>query len=386
MSPVESRPADPTSEGTTVRLDPVNVWRVGFVVIALVAVALVLRFVVSDGGSVIFTLLMAWFTGLALEPAVGRLARRMRRGAAVGLVMGGLALFIVVFVWAFGQLFIDQIAQLLKALPSVIDGVVAWVNERMNTRYNVTDILSQLNIQPSQVAQYAGQIVGGVLGLLGSVVGGFFSMFTFALFTFYFAADGPRFRRWVATLFPPRSQASATQVWDVTAQKVGGYVAARVVLAFINGSTSAIVFLLIGMPSWLALGIWTGVVAQFVPTIGTYIAIALPVVVGLLSPTPWIGIAALVWAVLYQQVENLTIEPRISAKAVDVHPAVAFASVMLGTALFGVAGALLAIPVSAMIIALGEIRHKRYELIPELKDDGAPTPHPAATTTHGGTA
>lgn len=369
MSSAESSAPGPQQRESTIRFDPQNVWRVGFVVIALVAVALFLRFLINDGGSVIFTLLMAWFAALALEPAVGRLARRMRRGAAVGLVMGALALFIVVFLLAFGQMFIEQVAQLVKALPSVVDGVVAWVNERMHTKYNVTDILGQLNIQPSQVAQYAGQIVGGVLGLLGSVVGGFFSMFTFALFTFYFAADGPRFRRWVATLFPQRSQRSAVEVWDVTAEKVGGYVAARLILAFINGSTSAIVFLIIGMPSWLALGIWTGVVAQFVPTIGTYIAIALPVVVGLLSPSPWIGVAALVWALLYQQVENLTIEPRISAKAVDVHPAVAFASVMLGTALFGVAGALLAIPVSAMLMAVAELRHKRYDLLPELKED-----------------
>ncbi len=369
MSSAESSAPGPQQRESTIRFDPQNVWRVGFVVIALVAVALFLRFLINDGGSVIFTLLMAWFAALALEPAVGRLARRMRRGAAVGLVMGALALFIVVFLLAFGQMFIEQVAQLVKALPSVVDGVVAWVNERMHTKYNVTDILGQLNIQPSQVAQYAGQIVGGVLGLLGSVVGGFFSMFTFALFTFYFAADGPRFRRWVAMLFPQRSQRSAVEVWDVTAEKVGGYVAARLILAFINGSTSAIVFLIIGMPSWLALGIWTGVVAQFVPTIGTYIAIALPVVVGLLSPSPWIGVAALVWALLYQQVENLTIEPRISAKAVDVHPAVAFASVMLGTALFGVAGALLAIPVSAMLMAVAELRHKRYDLLPELKED-----------------
>lgn len=368
MSDVESRPTDPASEGRTVRLDPANVWRVGFVVIALVAVASLLKFIIRDGGTVLVTLLMAWFASLALEPAVKPLSQRMRRGAAVGLVMGAVVLAVVVFLLAFGQLFVEQIAQLLKALPDVVDGVVAWVNERMNTRYNVTDILSQLNIEPSQVAQYAGQVVGGVLGLLGSVVGGFFSMFTFGLFTFYFAADGPRFRRWVATLFPPRSQLSATQVWDVTAQKVGGYVAARVLLACISGTTSAIVFLLIGMPSWLALGIWTGVVAQLVPTIGTYIAIALPVIVGLLSPSPWIGIAALVWALLYQQVENLTIEPRISAKAVDVHPAVAFASVMLGTALFGFAGAILAVPVGAMIIALGELRHKRYELVPELSE------------------
>jgi predicted PurR-regulated permease PerM len=170
----------------------------------------------------------------------------------------------------------------------------------------------------------------------------------------------------------------AVDVWDVTAQKTGGYVGARLVLAFINGSTSAIVFLIIGMPSWLALGIWTGIVAQFVPTIGTYIAIALPVLVGLLSDNPVIGVIALVWAIIYQQVENLTIEPRISARAVNVHPAVAFASVMLGAALFGVAGALLAIPVSAMAIALTETYRKRYDLRADLDDSPPATPEPEA--------
>ena len=132
-------------------------------------------------------------------------------------------------------------------------------------------------------------------------------------------------------------------------------------------------FLLIGLPSWLALALWTGLVAQFVPAIGTYIAIVLPVLVGLLSPNPWLGAMVLAWGVLYQQVENLTIEPRISARAVDVHPAVSFASVILGTAMFGVAGALLAIPVAAMLLSLLDLYRTRYELLPELAvDDDAP--------------
>jgi predicted PurR-regulated permease PerM len=154
-------------------------------------------------------------------------------------------------------------------------------------------------------------------------------------------------------------------VWSVTANKTGSYVAARVVLALINGSTTAVVFFAIGMPSWLALGIWTGLVSQFVPTIGTYIAIALPVLIGLLSGNPWIGIIALLWGILYQQIENLTIEPRISARAVNVHPAVAFASVLLGAALFGVAGALLAVPIVAMASSIVELRQLRFEVPPE---------------------
>jgi predicted PurR-regulated permease PerM len=158
-------------------------------------------------------------------------------------------------------------------------------------------------------------------------------------------------------------------VWDLAVQKTGGYVAARIVLAGICAAFTSVFLLLIGMDYWLALGLWTGVVSQFVPTIGTYIAIALPVIVGLTSDQPVDGVLALVFALVYQQIENLTIEPRISADAVDLHPAVSFASVLLGAALFGVGGALVAVPVAALGLALFQIYSRHFELVPEL---GAP--------------
>jgi len=247
-----------------------------------------------------------------------------------------------------------------------LDNAIAWVNQQTNSSYEVTDLWNQLNITPAQSAMYATEVLSGVIGIIGSLAISFFGLFTFGLFAFYLSADAPRFRRYVASLFSPKFQPRVTQIWDITALKTGNYVAARIILATINGTTSALVFWIIGMPSWLALGIWTGLVAQFVPTIGTYIAIALPVLVGLLSDNPWVGVLALIWALIYQQVENLTLEPRISARAVNVHPAVAFASVMLGAALFGVAGALLAIPVAAMIMSLVDIWQLRYEVVEEV--------------------
>lgn len=357
--------SEPEPQKTVVTFEPSNVWRIGFVILGVIAVGLFLRFLIGDGGSVIFTLLMAWFASLAMEPAVVRLAKHMKRGLATGVVMISAILFLVLFSIAFGKLFVDQIAQLVTSLPDLIKGIITWANEKFGTDYSLQEILTQLNLNPSDVASYASRVLGGLLGLLGSVVGGVFSLFTFGLFTFYFSADGPRFRRYMVSMFPRRVQGLFTNVWDITAQKTGGYVAARIILAAINGGTSAIVFWAIGMPSWLALGIWTGLVAQFVPTIGTYISIILPVIVGLLSPNPWIGVMALAWALLYQQVENLTIEPRISARAVDVHPAFAFAAVMLGAALFGVAGALLAIPVGAMLMSLVNIYYRRHEIADE---------------------
>ncbi|MFN8125963.1 MAG: AI-2E family transporter [Candidatus Nanopelagicales bacterium] len=373
-------PAPPVRRQVT--FVPGNVWRVGLVAIALLALALFLRFVIDDGGSVIFTVLMSWFASIAMAPAVDRLSRHMRRGVATLLVMLAFVIAAVIFIVSFGSLFVDQVAQIVASLPKLVEGAIEWVNQRFNQNIDIEQIKQALNLDADKAQALATQIGSQALSILGSVLGSVFGLFTFGLFTFYLSADGPRLRRWLAALFPERGQALFFNVWDITARKTGGYIGARVILAFINSFTTGIVFFFIGMPYWLALAIWTGVVAQFVPTIGTYIAIILPVIVGLLSPTPWIGVAALVWALVYQQVENLTIEPRISARAVDVHPAVAFGSVMLGAALFGVAGAFLAIPVVAMMFALLDIYAQRHEIVGDVSEDsggGSLEPEPDPT-------
>jgi predicted PurR-regulated permease PerM len=365
--------AEPT-ERVQISFDRGSVWRAGWVVLALIAVGLSIQFLIDDGGSVIFTVLMAWFASIAMEPAVSRLSQRMKRGAATILVMLGVAVFCILFAIAFGRLIADQLIQAVKALPAFLQSALDWVNERLGTDYSPTEALAAIGITQDTLTTWAKELAGGLLGLVVGVIGAFFSSFTFLLFTFYLSADAPRLKRWVARLFAPRYQPVVVTVWDLSVEKTGGYVAARVVLAAINGGTTAIFLWIIGMPYWLILGIWTGVVAQFVPTIGTYISIILPVLVGLLGPHPIQGVLALIWALVYQQIENLTLEPQISAKAVDIHPAVSFGAVLLGAALYGVAGAILAVPVAALLLALMDIYARKYELLPSLRPPGAPPP------------
>lgn len=356
----------PTPHRTQVTFVPSNVWRTGLVVLGVIALGWFLYFLLDDGGAVLFTVLMSWFAAIAIAPLVNRLSRRMKRGAATLLVMVTVLVGAAVFFLMFGALLVDQLAQLILLIPDLIDEAIAWVNTTFNLELSQSSILDMAGLSTEDLATAAAELGLTLLAFLVSVVGSLFGIFTFALFTFYLSADMPRLERWMASLFPPRMQDVVTTVLSTTAQKTGGYIGARVILAGINSSTSAVVFFLIGMPYWLPLALWTGIVAQFVPTIGTYIAIVLPVIVGLLSGSPWIGVAALIWAILYQQVENLTIEPKISARAVNVNPAVAFGSVLLGAALFGVAGAFLAVPVAAMLLALLDTYGKRYELVPEM--------------------
>ncbi len=370
--PMADEPSRPPSI-REVRLSPANIWRVGLVVLGLIALAIFVQFLLREGGGILFIVVMAWFAAIAMAPVVAWLSKYMKRGLATLLVMLSFVLFAAFFLLAFGNLLVDQLVQLAQAVPGVITEALRWANERLGTAYEFQDILAMFDVETADLALYAGEIAIGVLGFVTSLVGSVFSIFTFGLFLFYFSAQLPQFQRWVASLFPERAQEFVMTAWRLTSQKTGGYIGARIILAAINSFFTGIVFLLIDMPYWLPLALWTGIVAQFVPTIGTYISIALPVLVGLLSDRPVVGIIALVWAILYQQVENLLIEPRISAKAVDVNPAVAFGSVLLGASLFGVAGAFLAIPVTAMLFAMLDTYGKRYELVGDLREDDAPS-------------
>lgn len=371
-------------EATDVRIhfDQHSVWRAGWIAVAVIALAALGKWVLTDGGNVIFTLVMSVIASIAMEPAVAGLSQRMRRGLATALVMLGTIVFLAIFLFVFGQLLGEQIATFARALPSLVESVAAWANETFGITLDYTKLLDQLGIGTTALATVAQNLAGGLFGVIAAILGAAFGSLTFAFFTYYFSADGPRLRRWVASLVPPRQQEVVGVAWDLAVRKTGGYVAARLALAAICGGFSGLFMLVIGMPYWLALGVWTGIVAQFVPNVGTYIAIALPVFVGLVGEQPWQGLAMLVFALVYQQIENLTIEPRISAQAVDVHPAVSFASVLFGASLFGVGGAFVAVPVAALMLALFDIYSHKYELLPhiaqlqpgERDDDEEPVP------------
>ena len=128
-----------------------------------------------------------------------------------------------------------------------------------------------------------------------------------------------------------------------------------------------------GVPYPLALGLWVGLVSQFVPTAGTYLAGALPVLIALLD-NPVSALWVLVFIVVYQQFENMVLSPRITARTMALHPAVAFGAVIAGGAIMGPIGALLALPAAACVQALVSIYLHRYEVI---TDPLTSTPYPA---------
>jgi predicted PurR-regulated permease PerM len=334
-------------------------------VLALVALAV---FVLWRGSSTVFYVVMSLFLALAMEPAVSRLSRWMPRAAATATVMLALLLGIAAFLWAFGSLLVDQLTSLVQATPDIATNVLDRVNEATGSSYTFEELLRTSGLSPSDLSGYAQNVAFGVLGLVTAVLGAAFGLFIVAFFLFYMSAGMPALRRWLATRMSPRLQVPFLTAWDLAKVKVGNYIAARVVLATLNALASGVAFFLLDLPYWLPLALWTGLVAQFIPNVGTYVSIALPVLVGLTSPDPVLGLWVLLYGIGYQQVENLTIEPRISARAVNVHPAVSFGSALLGAQLFGLPGALMGVPLAATLMAMLEIYQRRHEIAPEVEE------------------
>jgi predicted PurR-regulated permease PerM len=340
--------------------------RIAVAVVAVVLFLQVFDWLFEGIKHLLFLVLLAWLFAIAMEPAVSWLARRgWRRGLATGVAMIAIFLAIVAFFAIFGALFIDQIVNLLTALPDTLTRLIDWVNQTFNTNFDPHQINDVLQITPERVTEWASTIGLGVFGFFTSLVGIVFDLFTVLLFAFYFSADGPRLRKTVASWLPQQSQRVTHQVWEIAIEKTGGYVVSRLILAVFSAFFMSLFLLIIDIPYWLPLGIWTGVVSQFIPTIGTYLGGALPALFAFGSST-WDGILVIVFIIVYQQVENYVFTPRISNRTMNIHPAVAFGAVIMGGALGGALGALIAIPIVASIQAIVETYGHRYELIPEI--------------------
>lgn len=335
------------------------------VIFVLVAVAglQVCEWLFFNLRSILGLLFLAWIFAISLEPLVDILDRRgWRRGLATGVVLLGLGVVLLGFVGVFGALLVDQVAQLLQALPNTVGEAVAWVNRTFGTQFNASDITSSLRLTPERVQQLAQQFTPGVFGIVSSLVGLIFQGFTLLLFAFYMSAQGPALRDTVSSWFPPRQQRVISTVWEIAVEKTGGYVISRLLLAALSSLFTGIFLWLLGVPFWLPLAIWTGVVSQFIPTLGTYLAIAVPALVAL-ARQPTDALWVVVFGIVYQQVENYLFAPRITSRTVSIHPAVAFGAVIVGAALFGPLGALVSIPVVAAIQAVIETYGRRYELV-----------------------
>jgi predicted PurR-regulated permease PerM len=339
-------------------------WIPRVIIFAIIAAAVFLlgKWAFERLQGLLVTLLVSLFLALAIEPAVNLLAKRgVRRGVATLLVFFLLLILVAGFLFALGSLVFNEINTIAEDLPDYVDGVINWINDTFNTNLSSADLQSGLAIDSETLGRYGTRVATNVLGLGASVFGFIFRLFTILLFTYYLSAEGPRFRRHVVSLFPPDRQGEVLRAWEIAIDKTGGYIYSRALMALISFLAHYVLLLALDIPNALALAIWVGVVSQFIPTVGTYLAGAVPIIVAL-AEQPIDALWIFIFIAVYQQFENYILQPKITSKTVLIHPAVAFGAVVAGASLLGPIGAFIAIPIAASAQTFFSTYVRRYEV------------------------
>lgn len=326
----------------------------------------------------IYMVFVALFIAVAIEPAVQYLDRRgWRRGVATWLVFlavllvgGGVLASIVPVV-------ISEATALVENLPGYVESLgnflSRWVEIDFLTNpegegWDLTTIFENLG---------GSGIAGGLWGLGSTVLGALFQLFTITLFVFYLVAEGPKFRRTVLSFLPAPAQREALRIWEVAVEKTGGYVYSRAILAVVSAAFTTGLLALLGVDYAVALGIWVGVLGQFVPVVGTYLGAVFPVLVAL-ADHPLNALWVAIGLIAYQQLENLLIAPKVTSRTMEIHPAVSVGAIIMGASLMGATGVILALPVAAIVQAVISTTIGRHQLVAEAEALDGPDPEDLA--------
>ena len=349
--------------------------RVVLVVVAVV-VTLLLMYLVRKPLTWIF---IAAFLAIALSGPITLLSRHMRRGFAVAIVYVLLILTPFALIGLLIPPVVTQANNLVQNLPEYAEEVTQFVNEndRLRQLQDDYDITGKLEEQAGKLPARLGD-AAGVLGDIGvGLVNSIFAAVTIIVLSLFILSSGRKFLDGWIREYQPEREEWWHNLFARIGTAIGNYVAGALLQATVAGVTSWIMLLILGVDYALPLAVIVFLL-DLIPLVGATLGAIIVGIVTLFSDFPVDTIIWAVFAIVYQQVENNVIQPRIQARAVQLDPLIVLTSVLFGSALFGVLGALLAIPVAAALqITYREYRAERRALAPTVARPG-PEPSPAA--------
>ena len=294
--------------------------------------------------------LISGFLALALAAPVNFLTERMRRGFAISIVYLGLLAIPILLALIIVPPIVTQVDDLARDVPTYAADLREFVseNERLRTIDEDYDITGRIEDEARKLPGRVGD-AAGILGDIGlGLVNSIFALVTILVLTAFMLGSGPRWRRGLLSLMPGERAQRLDRVMKRIASAVAGYVAGAGAIGLIAGTLTFIVLSILGVPFAGPLAVLAGFLS-LIPLIGATIAAIIIGIVTLFNDFPTDTVVWTVWAIVYQQLENNLVQPQIQKRTVDVQPFVVLVAVLFGSALLGVLGALVAIPVAASI-------------------------------------
>jgi predicted PurR-regulated permease PerM len=327
---------------TPLRLPPMSHYARATLTVVAVLVALAAAWAVRN---ILLLVVVAAVLAVGLDPAVRRLERlRVSRGWAVVVIFLAVLGFLTLFGWLVVPPLVREVKQLAADIP---DYVRRLQNENgffgdLERKYDLSEKLKDLTAKLPSVASAS---FGTVLGFTKSIASVIFNALTVGILTIYFLLALPRIEAFSERLFIGRNKARDVAIFEESLQRIGGYVSGNIGISIIAGVAAFVALRVIGVPFAAALAMWVAI-ADLIPTVGATLGALVAAIVAAFSGIGAL-IATIVYFIVYQQVENYVIAPRVMAKAVDLSPAAVIVSVLIGGSLAGFAGALLALPLAA---------------------------------------
>jgi predicted PurR-regulated permease PerM len=340
-------------------------------VLIVVAVVIVL-YVIYQLRRPISWLVIAAFIAIALAGPVNALSQRMRRGFAIAIVYLVLLLIPIGILALLIPSMVSQGEDLANNAPQYAQDVTDFVNRNetlsnLNQDYDITGKIEEEAAKlPDKIPDAAGTLQDIGVGFVNSV----FAALTIFILSIFMVASG---RYWIERFLEtrhPEQKVRMERALNHIGRAVGNYVGGALLQATIAGVTSFILLTILGVPFAAPLAL---VVFFFdlIPLVGATLGAVLVAIVTLFVNFPVALIVWVIYSIAYQQIENYVIQPQIQKRAVSVEPFVVLVAVLFGATLFGIIGALLAIPAAASIqIAIREWMAYRREVV----EPPAPTP------------
>ena len=322
----------------------------GFVGAVGVLVALLLARAVTELAQVITFVLIAFFLALALEPVVDALERRgLPRPAGIVAVFGGLLVLVGSFVAAVIPVLVEQAAELVQAVPDTVADIQGqrWFLD-LDQRYDVVGRVSAEVTEALTTGDGLQVVAGGLVGAGQAVVSGVVSTLTVLVLTLYLLASLRAARAAGYRLVPASRRRRVQLLGDEISRRIGGYVIGQLSLATLNGVLTYVLVLVLDLPYAIVLAVTVGLLGV-IPLIGATLG-AVVVAVVALATSPWLALVVAIYYLVYQQLENYVLAPRIMQRTVSVPGAVALVAALAGGSLLGLLGALVAIPLAAGVL------------------------------------
>ncbi|MEV3981362.1 AI-2E family transporter [Nonomuraea sp. NPDC049758] len=317
----------------------------GFTAALGVLTAWLLVQALTASASMLLLIIVSLFLAVGLDPAVRWLEEHgLPRWAAITAVFTAVIVLFAGFAMAIIPALSEQAGQFAEQLPTYIQQLQNNPQIRdLDQRYQLLERL-QTYLTSGDLGR---QVFGGLLGIASIVVSAVFSTLTVLILTLYFLGALRSITRTGYRLIPRSRRDRARLLGDEILNRVGGYVAGNLIISLIAGVTTFVFLSIAGVPYALALAIIVAL-TDLIPLIGAFIGAGIATLVALFASLP-VAIATLIFFVVYQQIENYLIAPKVMKSSVDVPAAATIVAALIGGALLGVVGALLAIPVAAAI-------------------------------------